>query len=285
MCIIRKLVAEKGKPLFMGIIKCTPDSFYAPSRKTFLDAVLREAEKMVSGGADIIDIGGESTRPGSLYVDEKEEIARVIPAVREIASRFSVPVSVDTRKGAVAEKALESGASIVNDISSLCDDDALAAIVRDSGADLILMHRRGTPKDMQDNPYYSDTVAEIWSELEISVKKAVSAGIDSRKITIDPGIGFGKRVEDNIEIIRNLEFFSKKGFPLLVGYSRKSFIGAVTGKAAEERLSGSLAAAIVCAMNGADVLRVHDPTETVDALKVFFALSDRQGRKAGKEKS
>ncbi len=268
---IKELINRVKRPLIMGIINCTPDSFFVNSRKYSLNEAIETVRMMISEGADIIDIGGESTRPGSGYVDEEEEIKRVIPVVRKIVSEFSIPVSVDTRKSRVAAAAIDSGAAIINDVSALKDDPALAAVVRDAKCTIILMHKRGTPQDMQDNPYYTDAAAEILEELEKRINFALESGIEKDNIVIDPGIGFGKRTEDNIEIIKNIAFFRKTGFPVLVGHSRKSFIGSITGKNQEERLAGSLAAGLIALLNGADILRVHDVGQTLDTIKILMA--------------
>jgi len=268
---VKELINRVKRPLVMGIINCTPDSFFVNSRKYSLNEAIETVRMMISEGADIIDVGGESTRPGSGYVDEEEEIRRVIPVVRKIVSEFSIPVSVDTRKSRVAAAAVDAGAAIINDVSALKDDPALAGVVRDAKCSIILMHKRGTPKDMQDNPYYSDATAEILEELEKRINFALESGIEKDNIVIDPGIGFGKRTEDNIEIIKNIAFFRKTGFPVLVGHSRKSFIGSITGKIHEERLAGSLAAGLIALVNGADILRVHDVGQTLDTIKILMA--------------
>ncbi|MDX9800697.1 MAG: dihydropteroate synthase [Spirochaetia bacterium] len=254
----------------MGIINCTPDSFFAESRKYGFNEAIETVRMMILQGADIIDIGGESTRPGSDYVSENEEIKRIIPVIRGIVSEFSIPVSVDTRKSRVAYEAIEAGASIINDISGLKDDPVLAGVVRDAKCDIILMHKRGDPSNMQENPYYVNAAAEIMEELKVSIDFALESGIEKDNIVIDPGIGFGKRTEDNIEIIKNIAFFKKTGFPVLVGHSRKSFIGAITGKKQDERLAGTLAAGLIALVNGADILRVHDVEQTSDTIKVLM---------------
>ncbi len=273
MFTVRYLLNREKRPLVMGIINCTPDSFYAKSRKEGLKEALEEAGKMISEGADILDIGGESTRPGAQYVEENGEIERVIPLVREICARYPVPVSVDTRKSRVAIAALEAGASIINDVSALRDDHLLAGVVRDAGCDIVLMHRQGTPADMQKNPYYRDAAAEISEELERLAGTAMESGIEKDHIIIDPGIGFGKRLEDNLSIIKNIAFFRKTGFPVLIGHSRKSFIGSVTGREVQDRLAGTLASGLISLINGADILRVHDVGETVDTMKILSSVS------------
>ncbi|MCL2294339.1 MAG: dihydropteroate synthase [Spirochaetes bacterium] len=262
----------------MGVINITPDSFFPFSRKKSVKKAVLAAIQMASDGADIIDIGGESTRPGSGYIDEQEELGRVIPALKEIALSLKIPVSVDTRKSRVAYEAIKAGASIVNDISSLEDDPAMAEVVKDAGCDIIIMHKKGTPSDMQENTFYADIIKEIYQKLENLTENAVSKGIDENKITIDPGVGFGKKGDDNLVIINNITYFKRLGFPVLIGHSRKSFIGTVTGRVVEERLAGSLAAGVVSLINGADILRVHDVKETLDTVKIVEAL--RHGRSA-----
>ena len=270
--VIRELLKVKKQPLIMGIINITPDSFFPFSRKNSIKKAVSAALKMVSDGADIIDIGGESTRPGSDYTDEEEELKRVIPALKEIALGFKIPVSVDTRKSRVAYEAIKAGAVIINDISSMEDDPAMAEVVKDTGCDIIVMHKRGIPCNMQKDVFYTDVIAEIYNELEILTENAVSKGIDENKITIDPGLGFGKRVDDNLAIINNIVYLKKAGFPVLIGHSRKSFIGDITGKSVQERLAGSLTAGVLSLINGADILRVHDVKETSDTVKILEAF-------------
>jgi len=259
--VIRELLKAKNRPLIMGVINTTPDSFFPFSRKNSIKKGVAAALKMVSDGADIIDIGGESTRPGSEYIDEQEELKRVIPVLKEIALNLKIPISVDTRKSRVACEAINAGASIINDISSMEDDPEMAEVLKDAGCDIIIMHKTGIP-----------LIAEVYQKLEILTKNAILKGIDENKITIDPGLGFGKNVDDDLVIINNIDYFKKLGFPILIGHSRKSFIGAITGKDVEERLAGSLAAGVVSLINGADILRVHDVNETSDTIKILEAF-------------
>jgi dihydropteroate synthase len=267
----------RGKPLVMGIINCTPDSFYAGSRKHAVTAAVDTALRMETEGADILDIGGESSRPGADYVEEEEEKRRVLPVIREIRKKTDVLLSIDTRKRAVAGEALDAGADMVNDISALRDDPELARLVAERQVPVILMHMRGTPRDMQKNPSYENVVEEISSELLEWVENAACAGVPREKIILDPGIGFGKRYQDNLAIIKHLSAFKAMGFPLLIGLSRKSFIGAIIGSRdkpapAEDRLAGTLAANTFCALKGADILRVHDVKATVDLVTVLDAI-------------
>ena len=271
---VKKLLFKTETPLVMGIINCTPDSFYSRSRKGDSGEAVETALKMVSDGADIIDVGGESTRPGSLYVSPEDELARIIPFLTELRKKSDIPVSVDTRKSSVAEAALDCGADIINDISALQDDPLLAEIIRRYNCGIILMHKKGIPVDMQKNPSYRDAAAEIKDFLIERALFAIESGINRENIIIDPGIGFGKRLEDNLSIIKNIETFRDSGYPVLMGHSRKSFIGIVTGRETDDRLAGSLAAGIISAINGADILRVHDVRETVDTLKILKAVNN-----------
>ena len=272
--MIKNLLGKAEKPLVMGIINCTPDSFYSDSRKTVLTEALDTAFRMIDDGADIIDIGGESTRPGSEYVDAEEEIKRLLPFLKEFRNKTDFPVSIDTRKSETAEITLSNGADIINDISALSEDPELVSVIQKHNADIILMHKQGLPSDMQNNPEYKDAVTEIKKYLEKRAAFAVGYGIKKEQITLDPGIGFGKRLEDNLEIIKNIETFKKSGYPVLIGHSRKSFLELITGRNTEERLASSLAAGLMSAAYGADILRVHDVKETVDTLKVFSSVRD-----------
>jgi dihydropteroate synthase len=259
-------------PLVMGIINTTPDSFFPGSRHPDPDSVAETAARMVQDGAGILDVGGESSRPGSAYVESDEEISRVVPAVRAIRRLTDAPISVDTRKSAVARAALDEGADIVNDISGLRDDPDLARLVAREGVPVILMHMRGTPRTMQDAPHYEDTVVEIVQELQDAVRRGLEAGVASEHIIVDPGIGFGKRHADNLRILAGIPRLAALGFPILIGLSRKSFLGRLTGRDVGERLAASLAANVYAAVMGAHILRVHDVTETVDALRVVRAI-------------
>ncbi|MDC7227405.1 MAG: dihydropteroate synthase [Spirochaetales bacterium] len=256
----------------MGILNATPDSFYSESRKPDLNAGLDSARMMIDEGADIIDIGGESTRPGSAYVEAAEEIKRVVPLIEGIRKFSDIAVSIDTRKADVAEAAIKAGADIVNDVSGLRDDARLGFVVSQHDVPVILMHMRGTPENMQRNPHYTYAVEEIINELEICISRAKSLQIPSEKIIIDPGIGFGKRLEDNLSILKNIHRFRNLGYMLLIGLSRKSFIGSVTGADVDSRLAGSLAANMYAAAGGAEILRVHDVKETVWMLDMLAAI-------------
>ncbi len=261
-------------PLIMGVINCTPDSFYPGSRKTGLNAGLKTAMEMIEQGADILDIGGESSRPGSEYVDPEEELSRVIRLIKAVRKESDVSISIDTRKACVAERALDAGANIINDISALQDDPRLAFLAAKRDVYVILMHKRGSPEKMQENPLYIDTVREIKKELMISVNTAIKGGIKKDKLIIDPGIGFGKRFSDNLIILNRLKDFKEPGYPVLIGLSRKSFIGNILGNDVEERLIGSIAANMYAVLEGADIIRVHDVGETVQMLRMVKAIKN-----------
>ncbi|MFP4382951.1 MAG: dihydropteroate synthase [Spirochaetia bacterium] len=268
-----RVLSSENKALIMGILNATPDSFYSPSRHIDLNEAIRTADIMIREGADIIDIGGESTRPGSKPVEEPEEIQRIVPVIREIRKRWDIPISVDTRKMKTARAALDEGGDIINDISALRDDPGLPVLAAERKVPVILMHIRGNPETMQNNPGFRDTIGEIRTELEERIKYALDSGIEKKRIIIDPGIGFGKRVIDNLRIIGKPYLFKELGYPVLIGLSRKSFIKSVVHrKAPEDRLAGSLAANMFAAMNGADILRVHDVAETADCIKMITAI-------------
>jgi dihydropteroate synthase len=250
----------------MGVINVTPDSFFEGSRRAALDEAVDGAAGMIEAGAGILDLGGESTRPGAAYVGLEEELGRVIPVVEAIRRRWDIPVSVDTRKAGVARAAVQAGADMVNDISALADDPAMPAFCADAGLPVILMHKKGIPATMQDRPYYDDCAVEVRSFLLAAADRAMAAGIRRELIILDPGIGFGKRFEDNLAILSRLDELAACGYPVLVGLSRKAFIGVITGRPADGRLPGSLGAACAARIKGACIFRVHDVAETRDAL-------------------
>jgi len=263
------------RTLIMGIVNVTPDSFSDGGKFLSAEQAAAHAQKLADDGADIIDIGGESTRPGSLPVDPAEELSRVIPVIRMIARTLSVPISIDTTKAAVADEALKNGAQIINDTSALTDDPGMAAVARKHGCPVIIMHRKGTPREMQKNPRYADVVREIRGYFKKRVSYLTKCGIQLDKIIIDPGIGFGKTVSHNIQIINGLAGLKKLGLPIAVGVSRKSFIGALQdGAPADRRLAGSLAAGAVAVLNGARIVRAHDVKES----KEFFRVIDKLKR-------
>jgi dihydropteroate synthase len=252
----------------MAIVNATPDSFYAPSRRRASLEARDAALAAFAAGAAVVDVGGESTRPGSDPVGLEEELERVIPAVEAIRRESDLPISVDTRKAAVALAALGAGADIVNDISALADP-ATARYAAAAGAAVVLMHMKGEPKTMQEAPSYADCASEVHGFLAAAAVAALEAGIRPTAVALDPGIGFGKRLEDNLGLLSRLDGLAALGYPLLVGLSRKSFIGAVTGRPAEARLAGSLGAACASYARGARIFRVHDVAETVDALSLY----------------
>ncbi len=269
----REFALEFGKgTLVMGIVNVTPDSF--SDGEQYLDSgmAISHAKRLVSEGADIIDIGGESTRPGSLAVTQDEEIERVIPVIEGITKEVSVPISIDTCKSQVAQAALDSGVSMINDISAMRFDPKIAEVAAQKKAPLILMHMQGTPKNMQKNPTYKDVMGEIKEFLEERVGFAVSRGVARNNIIIDPGIGFGKSMEHNYEIIRKLGELRELKLPILIGTSRKSFIGNTLGLDVNERLEGTLATITMSIINGADIVRVHDVKEAKRAAQMTDAV-------------
>ncbi len=274
---IRDLVEAEGRPLVMGILNITPDSFYPGSRTPDVKAALERARTMVEQGAQILDVGGESTRPGSEPVPEDEELDRVLPVVEALEAHLDVPVSVDTRKAGVAEACLDAGATIVNDISAARDDERMHEVVADHGADLVLMHMQGRPKTMQRDPYYENVVAQVTDFLLARAGQAEAAGVPREAIVIDPGLGFGKRLQDNLALLRATATLSELGYPLLIGASRKSMFKQLLGRELDERLAGSLAVAAYGTTQGAHVLRVHDVRETRDVVRVIQGIEEAPG--------
>ena len=268
----RRILDFSKKTYIMGILNCTPDSFYPASRHPGTEDAVSLALHMADSGVDIIDVGGESTRPGSADVAAEEEISRICPVIDKIRLTSDVLISVDTRSAEVAQRALTSGADIVNDISGLKADPAMQNLVADEGVPVIIMHIRGTPQTMQANPYYTDAICEIKAELLESVDLALRAGVQKRYIVLDPGIGFGKRLEDNVNIIRNLAKWRELGYPLLVGVSRKSFLGQILDLPVDERLIGTVTANTIAVLNGANIVRVHDYCEAIQMVRVVDAV-------------
>jgi dihydropteroate synthase len=259
------------RPQVMGVLNVTPDSFSDGGRFVGPEAALEHARRMVAEGAAIIDIGGESTRPGAEPVAEQEELRRVIPVIEAIAAELSAVISIDTRKPVVMEAAVAAGAGMINDVCALRTEGALEAAAR-LGVPVCLMHMQGEPRSMQAAPHYDDVVAEIRDFLSERAAACVRAGIARHRLLIDPGFGFGKGLEHNLQLLKHLEVFAALGFPMVVGVSRKSLIGAVLDVAAAERLYGSIALAAIAVWQGAAIVRAHDVTATVQAIKMTAAV-------------
>jgi len=256
----------------MGIINLSPDSFYSRSSHTNPCDVLHAAEKMIHDGVHILDVGAESTRPGSRGISVKLELERLLPVITKLTKEFNVPISVDTYKPDVASVVLQEGAAVINDISGLGAGHKMANVISHHNAGIVLMHMKGTPETMQRNPCYEDVCAEVLNFLSERVELAEDAGIDSGSIAIDPGIGFGKTLTHNIDLISKLDQLKVLGKQILLGVSRKSLIGDILNLEPAERLEGSIAAGIVGVVNGADILRVHDVGPTVRAVRIASAL-------------
>ncbi|MDG9669996.1 dihydropteroate synthase [Hahella sp. CR1] len=264
-------ILDLSAPVVMGVLNVTPDSFADGGRFLSPDDALRQVEKMVSDGAVFIDIGGESTRPGAAPVTVSQELDRVCPLVEVVRARFDVHISVDTSTPEVMTESVALGADLINDVRALTRDGALEAAASSKAA-ICLMHMKGEPGAMQDNPTYTDIVNEVSSYLDARRSAALEAGIDIDRIMLDPGFGFGKTLEHNLTLMKHLQAFVDMGSPVLVGVSRKSMLGMITGKAVEERLIASVSAAAVAIYNGARIIRAHDVGATVDAIKVAAAI-------------
>lgn len=261
------------RPVVMGVLNVTPDSFSDGGRYLDVDAAVAAGVRMAADGAEVVDVGGESTRPGADPVPEDVELARVVPVVRALADE-GMCVSIDTVKARVAVAAVEAGAAIVNDVSSGLLDPDMPAVVASLQVPYVLTHLQGTPRTMQDDPHYDDVVTEVVDHLAARMEALVATGVEAHRIVVDPGIGFGKRLEHNLALLARLDRLVALGRPVLVGVSRKRFIGAVTGVAEPtERLAGSLAAASLAVANGARIVRAHDVAETVQAVKVAWAIA------------
>jgi len=263
----------------MGILNVTPDSFSDGGVYFSPDAAVRKAKEMVVEGADIIDVGGESSRPGAEPVSIDEELSRVVPVIRRLVKEVDALISIDTYKTPVALPAIESGAHIVNDISALNFDPKMAKVVSEMGVPVILMHIKGTPRDMQINPTYHALIPEIIQYLRDNTENALDAGVPEEKIIIDPGIGFGKTVEHNLEILRRLKEFRVLGKPILIGTSRKSFIGKILNLPVEDRIEGTAATVACSIMNGADIVRVHDVKQMYWVARMTDAICRENTRK------
>lgn len=265
-------------PRVMGILNITPDSFSDGGAFFSPDAALCRVERMIEEGADIVDVGGESTRPGAEPVSVDEELRRVVPVVEAIARRFSIVVSVDTSKPTVMRAAADAGAGMINDVCALRADGALEA-ARIARVPVCLMHMRGAPRTMQIAPHYADVVAEVRLFLERRLAACIAAGIDRSRLLIDPGFGFGKTLPHNLRLLAGLDDLATLGVPMLVGLSRKSMFGAITGRNVGDRVAASLAAVLLAVQGGARVLRVHDVAETVDVLRVFAAVAQEDRKR------
>ncbi|OHB35743.1 MAG: dihydropteroate synthase [Planctomycetes bacterium GWA2_40_7] len=268
-----------GKTLVAGVLNVTPDSFHDGGKYNNIENALNRAREMIEDGADIIDIGGESTRPGSSYVSADEEIRRVIPIIKELSKETDIPISIDTYKAEVADEAIKAGAQIINDISGLQADNEMARVAAENNTPVIIMHIKGHPHDFPKDPVYADLVPEIISFLENRIEYAVKSGIAHNNIIIDPGIGFGKRPEHNIEILRELNKFKCLNLPIMVGASRKSFISKVLELSddnnisqLDSRLVGTLVTLVIAVTKGANIVRVHDVKETVQVIKLYRAI-------------
>ncbi|MBQ0832042.1 dihydropteroate synthase [Marinobacter sp.] len=266
-------VLEMSRCHVMGVLNVTPDSFSDGGRFNRQDAALLKARQMVADGAAFIDVGGESTRPGAAKVSIQEELDRVCPVVEVISRELDVIVSVDTSTPEVMSQTAELGAGLINDVRALQRDGALAAVA-DAGLPVCIMHIQGEPETMQDRPEYQNVLRDVGEFLTQRVRVAVQAGIDAQNIILDPGFGFGKNLEHNVRLLASLEQLHSLGHPLLVGMSRKSMLGLITGREVDERLSASLAAATISAMKGASIIRAHDVRETVDAVRVATAIKE-----------
>lgn len=270
-CRKRTLILGK-RTLLMGVLNVTPDSFSDDGFSFDKEKAIAHGLRMVEEGADIIDIGGESTRPGSKPLELEEELRRVIPVIESLAKEVDVPISIDTYKSTVAQRAIEAGAEIINDISGLHFDPGLAQVATKEDAPLVLMHIRGTPETMQKDVHYDSLFSEILQYLKDSIQRAESAGLDPRQIIIDPGIGFGKTVEDNLLIIKNLYEFRILGKPILLGTSRKTFIGKILNTEVGDRLEGTLSSIAIGVLNGAHIIRSHDVLQAKKAIAVADAI-------------
>ncbi|MFH1756244.1 MAG: dihydropteroate synthase [Candidatus Latescibacterota bacterium] len=263
----------KKIPLVMGILNITPDSFSDGGRFSNTDEAVAKALQLVSDGADILDIGGESTRPGAMPVPPDMELRRVAPVLEAIVGQVRIPISVDTRRASVAAKALALGCHMINDVTA-CSDPEMIEVLTDSKAPVVIMHMKSDPQTMQNDPTYRDVVAEVGEYLYDRAEFLKSRGLSEDQLIIDPGIGFGKRFEDNLELMRNIGKLRSLGYPVLIGGSRKRFLGTLLDADTDHRLSGSLAVAARCWSEDVDIVRVHDVKETADLLKVLDAMDN-----------
>ncbi len=271
----RRVIRLDRGPLIMGVLNVTPDSFSDGGRYLDPGAAVDHALAMAEQGADLIDVGAESSRPGSEPVEEAEELRRLMPVLTRLGRELPIPLSVDTTKAGVARRALDVGAAIINDISALRLDPELAGVVAESGAGLVLMHMQGTPKTMQQAPRYDDVVEDVLAFFRARLAAAEAAGIGREQIILDPGVGFGKTLAHNLALLDRLDRFCALGRPVLVGVSRKAFIGEITGRPVGERLAGTAAAVAVAVLRGARIVRVHDVAPIRDVVRVVDAIVRR----------
>ncbi|CNI44328.1 dihydropteroate synthase [Yersinia frederiksenii] len=274
--IARDRVLDLTHPQVMGILNVTPDSFSDGGHHNNLDKALQHAQLMLSAGATLIDIGGESTRPGAAEVSEQEELDRVVPVVEALAKRFDVWLSVDTSKAAVITESAGVGAHLINDIRSLQEPGALDAAAK-TGLPVCLMHMQGQPQSMQQSPHYDDLMADVNQFFEHHIERCVAAGIAKSKLLLDPGFGFGKNLAHNYQLLAHLAELHHFGLPLLVGMSRKSMVGQLLNVPPQQRVIGSVACAVIAAMQGAQIVRVHDVKETVEAMRIVEATLSAKG--------
>ncbi|NWA72979.1 dihydropteroate synthase [Serratia proteamaculans] len=273
---VRDTTFDLSHPRVMGILNVTPDSFSDGGQHNSLNQALLHAHALISAGATMIDVGGESTRPGAAEVSEEEEIARVVPVVEAIARRFEVFISVDTSKAGVIRESALAGAHLINDVRSLQEPGALAAAV-ETGLPVCLMHMQGEPRTMQQAPHYDDLIGNVNAFFQRNIERCNAAGITNQKLLLDPGFGFGKNLAHNYQLLARLSEFHHFGLPLLVGMSRKSMIGQLLNVPPEQRVIGSVACAVIAAMQGAQIVRVHDVKETVEAMRVVEATLSAKG--------
>lgn len=271
------LLQFNRRTLVMGILNVTPDSFSDGGKYINKDNAVSHGIKLAAEGSDIIDIGGESTRPGAAPLSLEDELERVIPVIRELAKEIQVPISIDTYKSEVARESLDAGASMINDISGLNSDDKMAGLVAEYDVPVVLMHIKGTPRDMQINPHYENMMSEVRNSLADSIDIALNAGVDKNKIIVDPGIGFGKDLMDNFSLIKNLDYFKSLGHLILIGPSRKSFLWKTLDVSPDETIEATAAAVTACIMAGADIVRIHDVKEVMNAVKIADLIVSAPG--------
>ncbi|MFK7777032.1 MAG: dihydropteroate synthase [Gimesia sp.] len=262
-------------PLLMGILNVTPDSFSDGGEASDLDAAVKKGLQLVEDGADILDVGGESTRPGADSVSVEEELRRVIPTIKALSTQTQIPISIDTTKAKVAQQALQAGAVIINDISGLTFDPAMIPLAASTQAGVICMHIQGTPQTMQDQPEYENVVSDLKIWFKERIHKLLDSGVDPDQIVLDPGIGFGKTAEHNLEILSHIQEFKDLGFPLLIGHSRKRFLSKLLNRPVEERLAGTIGVSVALAGQSVEILRLHDVAGNRDAIAAWDAISSR----------